>query len=308
MTGQFILKNNDKTILVNIIDDTIIIKNGLPTTRIPVNSIKYIHKFQHPSRISELKVLYVKKNGKPKIAKIKADSTTPEFSSLIDTIVMMNPEADTINKPEHEARSLFKISRINVSLAGLILGLAYMVLFIIFFPDIVHGLDKGFDSADLRQIAAGYTFRSYNVEISGIIRPDYAMVETTRGKGKLAVDYFYPVVSPEWEKHDLVYIILATGNIDSQEINELSDPDTPIRGVLRSVFWESLSHENLDYFKNNIRIDLAPNVKLVEYKADTGRDFSHASTVLTVSALIALSVLAAVFIIVKIQDRNRKLP
>jgi hypothetical protein len=175
-------------------------------------------------------------------------------------------------------------------------------------PSLLHGLDSGQQTLDVAQCAAECERDTDNLSVRGMpLFEDTIEKETTReGSSLRTVEYYIPLVPPDWKKGDAVHMVVETPDLSDEQFEQFSKMDA-IPGVLRDTWWEGLGSDELAFFKKDIALNMAPGVRLLEYKADPKDDLYLALAVIGVVFLI-MFIVAIVLAIKGGASRKSQLP
>jgi len=269
------------------------IKQGLKTWKVEVTKLRHLYIIEHTDMGFELILSYV--TGADKLKRIRCNANFAEqgFQDLIKAILARRPEIDIRDKPLNEAHKLMGAVNFVRWAPAIVAILVVGIVAFIFLPSLIHGLDFGKQTIDIAYCVTDCPISTGNLKVKGILLPEYAMVleSTQEDTGITTVEAeYYPLVRVDWQEDDPVYMILKTPYTDDYTFEELLRlPAIP--GVLRNVLWEGLSSEYRNFFRDEIGINLADNLMLLDYNADTGFEFMI-SLIVIGSVLLVMLVLA----------------
>jgi hypothetical protein len=248
------------------------VKQGVRTFKAEIARLKHLYVLSHPNTGLECIISYETPEGKTKRMRVVGNFGEQQFSELVEALVKLKPGIDIRKMPLKEAHKLMGATNLVVVAPVIVFVVGILVVGVIFLPGLVHGFDFGQQELDITKCRATCPSATRNIILTnGYLNIEHYVEETTtttnRGSTSETVRYYIPYAALEWQKGDPIYIVVETPQISEQELDALAEKDT-LQGLLRNVLWEGLPGDTKKYFETDLNLNLAPEVRLVEYGAD----------------------------------------
>ena len=285
------------TIKASLDEMSLTVKQGLRTFRAEVPKLKHLYVLDHENVGHELILTHEVGPNQLKRIRFNASFGEPQFQALINAILVLRPDIDIRKLPVAEAHKLMGATNWVKKAPLIAVGLIVAVVTVMMLPTLLHGLDSGQQTLDVAQCAVECERDTDNLSVRGtLLFDDMIEKETTReGSSLRTIEYYIPLVPPDWNKGDMVHMVVETPDLSDAQFEELSTMPA-IPGVLRDTWWEGLGSDELAFFKKDIALNMAPGVRLLEYKADPKDDLYLALAVIGVVFFIMFIVVIVIAI------------
>jgi hypothetical protein len=291
-TQEFQFKFTMITVTVTIDDVYLTVKQGLRTWQVELSRLRNLYMLTHPNVGLECIVSYEGVDGKLKRIRFNSSFGEQRFSEAVEALIKRRPEIDIRTMPSKEAHKLMGAVNFTRWAPLFVFIIVTAVVIVLFLPGIIHGFDSGSATLEIDKCQAQCPVDSHNVILTkGYLNIDNYVEETTtssrRGSTTTTVRYFIPYVPVNWQDGDPVYAVVETPQITSAELDTLYEKDV-LSCVLRNVLWEGLAGDTKQFFETDIKIKLAPEVRLFEYNADPRNELILAGIIIGASMIIML--------------------
>ncbi|MBN2494096.1 MAG: hypothetical protein JXR96_05860 [Deltaproteobacteria bacterium] len=290
------------TVTATLDDVQLTVKQGPRRMKADLATLRYLYVLDHANVGHELILACEVAPGKLKRIRFNSDFGQAEFGALVDALVQLKPEIDIRTLPIGEAHK--KMGATNfVALAPVIAMLAVTGLVaVLFVPAFIHGLDSGSQTVDVKDCLGECELQTRNLIVRGVVLGDESIQKetTTEGSSAKTIEYFFPLVSEDWKPGEPVHWVIKTPELTDAEAEKI-DPAAGIQVVLRDVWWEGLDSDAEDYFKNEIKLVLAEDLRMVEYQADTALEAGIGLGVVGFTLLV----MAIIAIVTYVKNRKR---
>jgi uncharacterized protein (TIGR03382 family) len=275
--------------------DRLTVKHGLRKLDAPLSEIAHLF-IQSTDRQQTLLISMRPSFGKARVVRLRANPGDPGFLALVEALAALRSGIDLRGMDEKVALArMGAVTGKPVGVALLILLLPTLVALALL-PKLIHGLDFGEDRVSVTSLAKGRQPSSRNVVITGARAKLHESIEVTTSRNQGAdtsgtTRYLVPIVSPDWEKDQPVHVILETDEMNSADEARL-ERASKFRGIMRDILWEGLGRGDRDYFLSEVGLNLAADVKLVEYRANPRYDLLVfcSATGVTFAVTLALAI------------------
>ncbi len=247
---------------------------GMRKLNTTLGAIKGLYVIHHANHADELMLCHEVAPGKTKIFRVNSELGNSEFRRFVDTLAHYRPDADLRRYESSVAHQMMGATNVN-KIVPIVMTLLFTAgIFIFALPWFIHGVDSGHADVEVAQLhEPDFSPESRNVTVkNGQFLIDAALqIEHTENGSVTSVEWAIPLVPPDWETGDPVHVVLKTHELSAAEAASI-DPMGGVDGVMRTVLWEGLPSDELNYLKNNHGLNLADDVVEIEYQADTSME------------------------------------
>lgn len=254
------------TVKAQIGQGQVSIKAGLRKWQFPVHAVKHVYVYvQESTGMDEFIITYETNPGKLKKVRLPVSNPQPGFKPFLDSLVAKKPGSDIRHMEQSEAFKLMGAADHEKAALVAVPLIIMSILMIGLMPVFLHGYDDGHEVVTAEKLAAGYEPKSRNITLKGKALSRY-IESTTTNKGSTTKKLLIPIVAANASSQSKFRIVLETGELSSTQVDKLIEQKS-FKGILRNIWWEGLSSSHHKFFKNEMKMNIADEVLLVDYKA-----------------------------------------
>lgn len=207
---------------------------------------------------------YTNEEGKAKKIQLFSDLNNTEFDAMVKYFEEKYPTGNLNHLPEKEAFAMLHVANPNKWAPPVAFVLLALSMTIFFFPMLRHYFDKGSTATTIENYIANPDFGTRNLTISGYLL-DVGVKETiTSSKSSSTHSATYiPMVDSTWKEGDPVKVILEFPSLSESSFDRVIN-ETEFTGVIRDIWWEGVSSDNIDFLKEKYSLNFPSEPVLIE--------------------------------------------
>lgn len=217
--------------------------------------------------------LYATYNAEGKTKKIQLFSNLnePQFAEMVQYFQQKYPSQSLNHLSDKEAFQAMHIANPNKWVPPFVFVLLAVSMTILFYPMLRHYFDKGFAQTTIDAYTTNPDIGTRNLTISGYPL-DVGVKETiTSSKGGSHSSTYIPIVGENWKEGDPVKVLLEFSGLSESGFDEVIK-QTQFTGVIRNVWWEGISSDNVDFLKEKYKLAFNGTPTLIEVTGTTAND------------------------------------
>ena len=253
--------------VVTIDDQTIKAKSGpFIKHEFAAKDLQHFYNFE----TKDYHVLYMtyfnERMPKAKKVQLYSQDGAGDFKNLCEELKEKFPAKSLNHLPEAEAFKMMKTANPKKWAPIAVFFILSICMTIIFYPMLMHYFDKGFAEVTIEDFLANPNIGTRNISINGLLL-DAGLEETTttthKGSTTVTKSNFIPMVDSAWAEGDPIKTVLEFGEMTSSEYDEAIS-QFQFTGVIRDIWWEGISSDNIDFFKTEYDLKFAGTPVLIE--------------------------------------------
>jgi len=234
-------------------------------------SLQYFYRFV-TSQYEVLYLTYTAENGKTKKISLYSNLGQLQFAEMIEYLQQKYPKQSLNHLPQNEALKMMHVANRNKWVPPFVFILLSVCMSIFFYPMLRHYFDKGYVTTSIESFIANPDLGTRNLTINGYLL-DVGVKETvTSSKSSSSHSSTYiPMVDSTWNEGDPIKVILEFPSLSSSGFDEVIQ-QTEFTGVIRDIWWEGMSDDNLDFLKEKYKLDFPEEPIMIEVTGTTEND------------------------------------
>ena len=236
----------------------------------PFANIKYYY-LQQSGTHQTLFFVYTNEAGKDKRIQMPSHLGQPGLQDLMNELFVRIPAKTLNNLTEKEAFKTMKTANPNKMAPVIAFLVIFAVITVFFIPGLTHYFDHGLEDAEVQELIDGKDFGTRNLNLLGVPL-DKTLEETTTttksGSTTTKVEYFIPIVPPDWDDRQSVQVILEFGELSDEEYYAILESSEFV-GTVRDVWYEGLDDDQIQFFRDEHGLTVNDDAILFEV---TGTD------------------------------------
>ncbi len=228
----------------------------------PAGNLQHFYRFSN-NQYEALYATYNDETGKTKKIQLFSNLGESQFADMIAYLEKKYPQSSLNHLPVAEALKTMHVANPNKWVPIVVFVLLSVSMSIFFYPMLRHYFDKGQAQTTAETFSpAGLSTR--NISISGYLL-DVGVKETiTSSKSSSSHSSTYiPMVGESWKEGDPIKVILGFPSLSGSGFDEVIK-QTEFKGVVRDIWWEGISSDNLDFLKEKYNLSFPETPVLIE--------------------------------------------
>jgi hypothetical protein len=249
---------------VLIIDDTQFTAKMGPFIKKQFSSsdLQYFYHFIN----KQYQALYMTYNADGKIKKIQLFSNHGEtgFTEMMNYLNDKFKSHSLNHLTQDEALKNMHIANPNKWAPPVVFVILAVCITALMFPLLRHCFDSGSASVTIEQFISNPDLGTRNITIKGYPL-DVGVKETitsSRSSSRISSTYV-PLVSENWKETDPIHVMLEFNELSSSEFDEVLSKNE-FTGVIRNVWWEGVSSDNIKFLKEKYNLTFSEKPILIE--------------------------------------------
>jgi len=226
------------------------------------SDLQYFYLFTN----KQYQVLYMTYNAGGKTKKIQLYSNHGEsgFTEMMNYLNDKYKSHSLNHLGQEEALKTMHIANPNKWAPPVVFVILSLCMTLLMFPLLRHCFDSGSASVTIEQFIANPDVGTRNITIKGYPL-DVGVKETitsSRSSSKTSSTYV-PLVGESWQDGDPVQVMLEFTELSSSGFDEMLEKNE-FTGVIRNVWWEGVSSDNIDFLKEKYKLVFPRKPILIE--------------------------------------------
>jgi hypothetical protein len=214
----------------------------------------------------QYQVLYITYNSGGKTRKIQLYSNHGEkdFADMMDYLNEKYKGHGLNHLTQDEALKSMHIANPNKWAPPVVFVILTVCMTLLMLPLLRHCFDSGSASATIEQFISNPDVGTRNISIKGYPL-DAGVKETitsSRSSSKTSSTYI-PLVGANWKAGDPIHVILEFNELSSSGFDEILNK-SEFTGVIRNIWWEGMSSDNIDFLKGKYNLVFSETPILIE--------------------------------------------
>ncbi|HTF04589.1 MAG TPA: hypothetical protein VK826_11210, partial [Bacteroidia bacterium] len=236
-------------------------------------NIKYYY-LQKAANYQTLFIIYTDDLGKDKRVQFPAHPGEQGLHDLVNELFAQIPTKTLNNLSEKEAFKTMKTANPKKWAAVIAFLVMFVVITVFFIPGLTHYFDHGLEDAEVQELIDGKDFGTRNLNLSGVTL-DQTLEETTTtsksGSTTTKVEYFIPIVPPDWDDRQSVQVIMEFGELSDEEYYAILESSEFV-GTVRDVWYEGLDDDQIQFFRDEYGLTVNDDAILFEVTGTNRND------------------------------------